>query len=767
MKRFTSWALTGGMAIASCLTGIAGNIPQYIPSYMLADEFPYLDNRTIVDCGFSQHAVIFADGMEYTFSNHTGEGFPIGFEFTYGGKRFNQFAIDSWGAIYLGDAEEGITYRGWNDLFGFLNPSELDKADEFYLGMVLSDIWPEFKGGDKKNLKPEISYATNGTMGSRVLTVQFLNYCPNGSSGEKQNNGAYYDLQIRLYEADNHIEIAFNEEYSPTKNYKFTLGLRGYEREDSMLMTAGTLSQAPVVSEFYYSNWDMKGCFVTWNGEDDYDNYYKPVYSFRPATNPVAPLSAPTDLTATEREKDILVTCKRADDADATVVLYSEQPFEPGDFPADGATFRSHGKFGEVVTSIGNAKVLYYGNAKEISVAIPEVKLSKDYYVAALSANGYPAFNRENVATAEVSTTQAPPATFECEPAGNASIKFSWTAADEVIIASTDICSYLGDVWYEGIFGRPTAGVKAGDPIEGGGTVVYKGTGSEYIWENAPENGMLYFAAWTVKDGVVSSRNVLSHAATDPALPYEPRLEYYPTAIVPEEIEANTNDGSNLGAYTRDYTGDRAVRLRLVAGNPIEFYLPEVDINIDDAVLLFDFALETDRGLDTSGKVQVPLGYGVGHFDSGALEVKVSSGGNSQILKTIKEYDGEMVSNGDNGYFSGSSTYERVSVPLSAFRGNAKIGFRAAADEFSYLFIKNIGIYSASGISAATVGDGSLSVLGGKGTLTLATSKGGIFEVYSIDGRKAGECSLGAGESVTMTLASGLYIVGENKVIVK
>lgn len=766
MKRFTSWALTGVLGIAGCFIANAGNIPQYIPSYVLADEFPYLDNNTIVDCGFSQHAVIFADGMEYTFTNHTGEGFPIGFEFVYGGQRFNQFAIDSWGAIYLGNDEEGITYRGWNDLFGYLNPSDYDKADEFYLGMVLSDVWPEFKGGDKKNLKPEISYATSGEEGERVLTVQFLNYCPNGSVGEKQGSGAYYDLQIRLYEKDNHIEIAFNEEYSPTKNYKFTLGLRGFEREDSMLMTANTLSAAPKVSEYFYSNWDMTGCFVVWNGKDDYDNYYKPVYSFHPVTDATAPQSAPVNLTAVQRESDILVTCEKAEDADATVILYSEQPFTSADYPADGATFRSQGKFGEIVTSIGNAKVLYYGNAATMSVAIPEVKMSQDYYIVALSANGYPAFNRENVATAELATTQAPPSSFGAESAGDASILFNWESEDEVMIAYTEVCSYLADAWYEGIFGAPSGDAKVGDKIEGGGTILYKGKASEYLWNSAPENGMLYFAIWTVRDGIVSSRYVSSYAVTDAALPYEPRLEYYPTAIVPEEIDANTIDGSYLGAYTRDYDGDRAVRMRLVAGNAIEFYLPELDMSAGDASLSFDYSIETDRGFDNSGKVQIPLGYGPGHFDSGSFDVKILTDKGTEVLKSIKEYNGTMESNGDNGFFSGSSTYETVTVPLQQYACNAKIGFRAVVDEFSYLFIKNIRIDGTTGVKFASL-ESSLSVAGGKGMLTITSDKNERCDVYAIDGRKMATADVTAGESVNISLTPGLYIVAGHKVIVK
>ncbi len=538
MKKLLPYAFVGMLSISLPTMLHAGNVPQYKVGYENAEEFIHLENPTIVKSTFIKKALLFPDGKEHNDYAYTGPGFPIGFTFRLGGQDFTQFAIDNMGAIYLGTEEDGIIYRGQNSMMFAKNlPRELDLADEFYLGMIIGGVLQEFKSADKElgKLAPQVGYSLLGEEGDRVLVVEYRNMAP---EGEKANKAAHYDLQLRLYEADNHFEIAFNEVVSPEKNYGFRTGIRGFEIEDGLLLNAHTLGEAPKISTYRYGDWDIpnsEGLWnVWWNGADDFDHYYKPVYSFYPETDPTAPKEAPANLEVRQEESSAFISLKRAEGADATVVLYSESPLTEGDLPQDGATFRSQGKFGDFVTTIGNATVLYYGNTEDMNIELPGIQNSKDYYFAALSANGYPAFNRTNMATAVLSTSQAAPSKLTATPSGATSIKLEWQAEDPVIIAVSDTWNSLKEEAYAGLFGRPEADVKVGDELPDGGKVIYVGDASEFEWTEAPSNGLNYFAAWTVRDGRVSALSTSAHACVPAALPYEPGFDNYPTDVIPE-----------------------------------------------------------------------------------------------------------------------------------------------------------------------------------------------------------------------------------------
>ncbi len=170
----------GALGLGATLSASAGNVPQYKTQYALSETFSYLENPTILEgITFSQHSLIFADGLEHNLRANTGAGFPIGFPFRFGGQTFTQFAIDTWGGIYLGTEEDGVVYRGQNTMMFCKNlPLELDRADEFYLGMIQGDVWPRFKSTNKTTLNAQIGYQLTGEEGDRVLIVEFRNYAP-------------------------------------------------------------------------------------------------------------------------------------------------------------------------------------------------------------------------------------------------------------------------------------------------------------------------------------------------------------------------------------------------------------------------------------------------------------------------------------------------------------------------------------------------------------------------------------------------------------
>lgn len=772
MKKLLPYAFVGMLSISLPPMLHAGNIPQYKVGYENAEEFVRLENPTVVNSTFIKKALLFPDGKEHNDMAYKGPGFPIGFTFRLGGQDFTQFAIDNMGAIYLGTEEDGIVYRGQNSMmFTKALPRDLDLADEFYLGMIIGGVLQEFKSADKTlgKLKPQVGYSLLGEEGDRVLVVEYLNMAP---EGEKASKAAHYDLQLRLYEADNHFEIAFNEVVSPEKNYAFRTGIRGFEIEDGLLITSRSLGQEPKISTYRYGEWDIPNSealwTVRWNGADDYDNYYKPVYSFYPETDPTAPENAPADFEVRQEESSAFVTLKRAEGADATVVLYSESPFTEADLPTDGKTFRSQGKFGDFVTTIGNATVLYYGSTEEIEIEIPGIQNSKDYYFAALSANGYPAFNKDNMATALLSTAQAAPSRLSAVATGANSIKLAWEAEDPVIIAVTDTFTNLKNEAYAGLFGRPEADVKVGDEIPGGGKVIYVGDASEFEWTDAPSNGLNYFGAWTVREGRVSALCTSAHASVPAAVPYEAYLERYPSYVIPDIFQTSVKNAENLEVVSRAGDNIRALRLQLLSGEPIEFYLPEIDLSGGETELSFDYAMETDRGVAMGdGGVEIPLGYEAGKFGSGALEVKISDADGIRVVEEIKDYPGSMDSNGDGGFISGSSTFEPAVVKLGEGKANSRVGIKAQADVFSLLYLKNVKItrVGEAGVEDVTANLGM--VKGGVGELLVTSPVAETLNVYSIDGRAVAKVAVEAGETISISVAPGIYIVKGIKVVVK
>lgn len=120
--------------------------------------------------------------------NKTIAGIDMGFEFELGGKKYGKFAVMGYGYIVLGEAGSDISFTA----FDFFN-SRMDGVS------AAVGIATDLSVYDLK-----VSYAITGEAGSKVLTVQFadINY-------DSSNATDHMDYQIKLYEADKHIEMSF------------------------------------------------------------------------------------------------------------------------------------------------------------------------------------------------------------------------------------------------------------------------------------------------------------------------------------------------------------------------------------------------------------------------------------------------------------------------------------------------------------------------------------------------------------------------------
>ena len=152
---------------------------------------------------------VFSDDTAGDFPPGTGDGFPIGFDFTLGATTYDRFAVSSNGWIVLGAGSVQIGEASANNFTPLSTPGAGFQTAVAAVGADLS--------GREDS---ELSYLTSGEAGSRVLTVQWKNYRKYGTAGDS------YSFQIRLLEMGNKIEIVYGTMTSDLDPRNVQVGFR-------------------------------------------------------------------------------------------------------------------------------------------------------------------------------------------------------------------------------------------------------------------------------------------------------------------------------------------------------------------------------------------------------------------------------------------------------------------------------------------------------------------------------------------------------------
>ncbi len=655
LPNFTKLRLIALSALTLPMLAMAGNIPQYKVS-KVGTPYTEITDGTALAMTFNGNAVLFANGRMYSESEVSQEGFPIGFDFRLGGRIFDQFAVDNYGNLYLGTGNVNVG------------------TDAFRVGMSTISYGLS---------KATVSYKTEGEEGNRVMTVQYKNATVNETTSDKGK----YNLQIRLHEADGKIEMAFKEiETCYAKYFGFATGLRGWDDDDTLWLTATGLDNRYSISTDKKPDMLNDTSYIKWDSED-YDNGYSPVFVFTPELDTTAPTDAPSDLTLTEDADNLLISCRKGADSAATMILISETPFTDADLPTDGESYRAgiNSTTGGWYTKIGSSILLYYGNDDEINVQFPGLEAGKSYYICAISANGYPTYNLEGRAEQVLLSSQAAPEAFRISSNQPESISVNCKADYPVIIAATPEGSDVYGAGYAGVFGTPTADVKVGDELPGGGTVVYVGEPTG-IKVDALPNQLLYFRGWTVDGDKVSATYLDGVGIPAVSFPYEPEIENYPLNSPLLKWEATEDEFMPM---TRAYAGDRAVYAVSNLDTELSLTTPSFT-SYRDMTLTFEFAMETEKAA-AEGEDGVVLlqGYEPGKFgETGYFQVKSGE----KLLKEIKEYNGTMKSASLGGYEDGSSTFETVEVAVPATGEPQTFTFLFSTPDKSRLYIRNLSL---------------------------------------------------------------------------
>lgn len=761
-----------GLIAATAMTSgmTAGNIPQYILAKEGTPYTPLTEATVVREKGSTvvPSSLIFPDGTE-AINFHSGAGFPIGFDFRFAGQTHNQFIICPNGGIMLGT--DKITFNGQAG-------SSLGRQNPEHVNSFVAEMTP-VRGGAYKG---GVSYKTEGEPGSRVLTVQFEEMKVDEAGVVPANQGIY-SLQIRLYEGSNKLEFALLENKTVWNKCGFSLGLRGWDLDDQILVNAEGLDKTPNTVASVPADMLDHRTYILWDADDD-GNSHNPVFSFTPAPDTPSAGAKPANLTIRQSGRDMVIDCEKGKGADATLIIYSTKPFTDAELPADGTSYRVTDNAGEHTTRIGNATVLYYHTGDKPSATIKDVPNLTPIYVRAYSVNGYPNYNKADFAEASLTATQNAPSSFDAT-VGARGVKLEWSTIYPVIVASTEEHLPYGMKSYYGIFGQPSADAKPGDMIEGGGMVIYCGDASSTVvpLSGLTANKPTFFRIWSVKDGIVSSTGTDAFAIPQATLPYEPALETWPMALQPEGWNSNSE---NFGFYPTRRDGDDTYALRAWSVDQMAttFTSPLLPLN-KACVLTFEYSLETQRDAevvvdpdnptppDSQGPtVTLPSGYEAGWFgkaQGAGLHISVGSDGLENVLKTVTEYNGTMTEFDKGMYQQGSSTYEKVKVDIPAQGKQARIGISFLTEKVSSMYLRAIKVEDAAStaVEGIPADNSGLTVTAAGGMMTFTSDSDRTVEITNLQGARVARVTLRAGETTSVALPSGIYIAAGRKIAVK
>lgn len=757
-KSLLSRAGTAVFSLAVAATAFAGNVPQYTVE-TTANPYRFMGDATKIHTiqEGSKTSAIFANGS-VSSEGQAAMGFPIGFDFVYGGQTVNQFVPTTHGAVFFGKDYVRVA----------IDPSLALKAGDHmgYETMVAGVVPAEdaVKAG-------EISYKTTGEEGNRICTVQF-NEITLDEDNPWSSRCGIYNLQIRMYENGNKLEMAIEEVSNPAWANKLFCGMRGWDATDGLLLKSSNLRKEGLTrSESTSASATDYESLIKWdNYNDPHTTPANVSYMFTPSTDTTLPSSSPRNLTVTEEDNVLTIKCDKAPDAASTVILISETPFTDADYPVDGATFpikqfRTGDKY---VTTFGNATAIYYGQDENIELKYSNIQAGTNYYVAAVSANGVPMYDKAHAAVFTMSSANEAPTNVSVMP-GETTLTVSWECPVDAIVAMTTERLPYEEQKYPfrttGKFGVPTVSVSEGDELEGGGKVIYVGSDNE-ITVDVPANEMVYFSLWSKEGEVISSTASTAYGVTYASLPFEPKLEERNYNLVPAGWTSSDN-GLSYRVLRRP--GDNADALYAISENDEPVFESPLMTIPKDATIEFEYSLETAADAGMAGGGDISKGVVPGYFGLSATDQNPSENyglwvslGDTRV-KTVNKYEGTLNKDENGAFLRGSSSFERfeaVAPELENNRVRLRIGFRTY--NISELWLRKLVVKSSETNAIDGISGEEISlVAGGKGTLSvIGTQK---VDVFSIDGRKVASVE---GPAV-ISLPAGIYVANGCKVLVK
>lgn len=280
------------------------------------------------------------------------------------------------------------------------------------------------------------------------------------------------------------------------------------------------------------------------------------------------------------------------------------------------------------------------------------------------------------------------PQTFTATAAGSAQIDLAWTknaSSNDVMIA----------VNTTNTFGTPVNGTSytAGNPISGGGTVIYNGAGTSYNNTGLNPNTTYYYKAWSVLTGTAYSTGVSASATTSCGTVSLPFTENFESTTFPTDCWVSMRGSNNLGT-TNDWIRTTSNTYSGSAGAAyIEFE------NVTGG-LAEDWLVTPQITIPASGTSNLTFwerqGYTSNYGSLYYIKVSTTSQTDRATFSNVTNYDETMF---------GTTSYTQRLVPLTAYAGqNVYIAFVMANDDGDDWYIDDINLTATTCVAGEWTG---------------------------------------------------------------
>lgn len=540
----------------------------------LTDATDLTMNYDILGEGLENLFFSSSDSVDYDEAETIGGAIPIGFDFEFDGKTYSTFVAGGAGFILLGNEEEivfptGIGTRFWYPIIG--------------IGTDGSAYGTE---------NTSIQYKLEGAAPEQILTIQYtgMSYMEEGQSGQ-------LDYQIKLHEADNHIEMIFGSTVSFGSSWDwFHVGLRG---------DGDPLYISPVDDSWAETEFNTAGNATI--GNTTFPEGLKYVFNLPPDCE--APATAVSGLTLSATSVKVSGEAAVAEGAaDGYIVVASTA--EITGVPEAGTYAVGDDLLGGKVLAVeelGGTSISFEdGDERYGSALLPNTTYYYAVYLYNFKCSGEPQYGP--IASENITTNTSAPASLKVVSLSGEEIKLTVTANDkeeDVLVAVTDVLGTdaAGNRILIGDFGYPEADAEVGDTIwkvtedysgnvsrSFGGTVLYTGSASDAIsfTEGLEDNTIYHFAAFSLgENGQYSSLFAQADTLTPAVLPFEADFGTMPCYTYPYGWEGSSEDFK----VQRPYNGVGSVSAVFAAPTAGEtgegqLVLPPIDIPEGNGVRL-------------------------------------------------------------------------------------------------------------------------------------------------------------------------------------
>ena len=440
------------------------------------------------------------------------EGYPIGFNFTYGNRTVTTFGVSGSGYLILrGDGKFpfDVTCRH----YVFTNEED-SYNDVMGIALPMNTL-----GADSK-----ISYKTEGEPGNRTLTVELANIRISTSAWRMSDTPGVGTIQYILSEADNSIKVVLN-------GWKFEEGDSGYNCRFAL---RANFKEGPAVEPDTNDgvNWALSTASIAYTTVPtiDYGDACGITdgltFTFNYPAPAVAPTAQPTGLQLEATPFTITYGFTPAENVDTYLVYYTEGDATPGT-PENGVQYSAGDK-------LGDATVAFFGTYPEedYNRIIENLSQSTKYNIYVVSSNSFgsggPLYLTTDPLTASVFTAPDAPAGVTVTANTKTSVTGTCTpngANHEVlVIYSTTLVHHI-PMGSEGDFGTPSGTYSVGDTVEEGhdGKVAYVGPAGEFTIDNLTASTPVLIAVYSRdQNGTYSASYASANASTVCEVPYEP-----------------------------------------------------------------------------------------------------------------------------------------------------------------------------------------------------------------------------------------------------